>query len=96
MIFECSGLKNVSNRYEKVESVLARSYNCEWNDEVHDSFKNFVKQCEECSRLIKSITSQAERICQELNCAHIDQEKSNAEKLNREVDNLCQSARRLM
>ena len=96
MIFECSGLKNASERYEKVESIIGRSYNCEWDDEIHESFKKFVVGCEGDARSLKTINNQVERTCQELNSSHIEQEKNSAEKLNRDAINLCQNARSLL
>ena len=96
MLFDYSGLKNALERYEKAESVIERSYNCEWDDEIHDSFKKFVVACEETVKSIKIIGRQVEQICQDLNSAHIEQEKSAAEKLNREAADLCQKARSLL
>lgn len=96
MIFECSGLKNASGRYEKVESIIERSYNCEWDDDIHESFKKFVVGCEGDARSLKTINNQVERTCQELNSSHIEQEKNSAEKLNRDAINLCQNARSLL
>ena len=96
MVFDCSGLKSALGRYGEVESIIERSYNCEWDDEIHDSFKNFVVGCEENFRAIKTINSQVEQICQDLNSAHIEQEKRDAETLNREAADLCHKARGLL
>ena len=96
MIFECSGLKNASDRYGKVLTDLTNSYNCDWNDEVHASFKKFIVECEEYSSAIKYVKHQSEQACQELNSLNIDQEKSNSKKLNNDAFRLCQEARSLL
>lgn len=96
MIFECSGLKTSSEMYSKVSSVLSRSYICEWNDEVHESFKNYVQRCEECMKTLKNLASQTDRLCMDLNSLHLDQEKTEVDLLVREADALCMSARGLL
>ena len=96
MIFEYSGLKTATERYGKVESIIERSYNCEWDDEIHESFRKFVVGCEGDARSLKSINNQVERTCQELNSSHIEQEKNFAKKINRDAIDLCQTARSLL
>ena len=96
MVFECSGLKNASDRFEKMKSILANSYNCEWSDEVHESFKKFIAELEEYSSYLKSSSNNIDSVCQEVNSLHIEQEKNTAEKLNRSARELCQKARSLL
>ena len=96
MLFECSGLKTITNTYVKVASVVEHSYKCEWEDEVHDSFGKYVQQCGEQACLLKDISNKMEHICQELNALHISQEKEEIKKLNCEAEQLCGKARSLL
>ena len=96
MIFDCSDVKNVSEKYIRASSILSHSYSCEWNDEVHDSFQKYERQCGSYAQVLKNVANRADAVCRELNDLHIDQEKDAAEKLNRESEQLCQKARGLL
>ena len=96
MLFECSDLKSATDIFDKVASVLTQTYNCEWEDEVHASFKKYVQRCEDSSRSLKSLSERVDSICHHLNERNIDREKENSNKLNRAAEHLCQEARSLL
>lgn len=81
-----SEIKKCDSEYNKLLSDLSNSYNCNWNDMIHDSYLNYLKQIQDIYAEIHSINCNMNVLNKELEYLHIDEIKNETDKLCREAD----------
>ncbi len=79
------GVIKVDSEYAKVVSDVAEYYSGQWDDKVHDSYSNYVKQVQDYSQNMHEIRSKSESIIEEIRSFNID-------GLIQEADALCKEA----
>lgn len=82
---DLSSLKENDVHYEKIVAALNERFKCEWDDPVHDSYAQYVKQLQEYSKEVKTIRRKAEALVEEVEGLKVDE-------LKRKADALCEEA----
>lgn len=85
---DISPLINNDVQYRKIVEDVSKSYKCDWNDEVHDSYKAYVEQLEKSSRGLSIIRNQTEALVKEIEQLKTDDYKKTTLSLSREVDRI--------
>ena len=78
---DLTSLKANDTEYEELIRTVAEKYECEWNDEVHDSYELYIRQIQEYSRTIHMIRCKAEVIVEEIEDLNYDEMIHTAESL---------------
>lgn len=86
--FDLTQLRKNDEEYKKMTEAVLKLYQCEWNDEIHDSFLQYVNQVQEYSRRVHIVRSKAETLVKETEGLKIDEKKKRAESLCREADSI--------
>ena len=60
---------------------LQASYQCDWNDEVHESYGPYISSCKENAMAIVSAFSKGNNVCAKLNALKIDESIQQAESI---------------
>ena len=72
--------------YEKLSSAVTEHYKCAWDDAVHDSYGNYVKQVQEKTHSVRVIRCKAEELAREAEGLRIDETIQRAEALCKEAE----------
>ncbi len=81
MEFELGNIANIGNEIITSEQQINRSFNSDWNDDVHESFYEFVSSFEREAKAISDLITSFPSIVEPL-------KKVDASKLNEECENL--------
>ena len=85
MDINVDGVIKIDSEYAKLVSDVAECYSGQWDDRVHDSYSNYVKQVQDYSQNMHEIRSKSESIIEEIQSFNID-------GLIQEADSLCMEA----
>ena len=85
---DLSKIKRCDSEYNKLLSDLSNSYDCNWNDPIHDSYLNYLKQIQDIHNEIHSINYDMNVLNKELEDLHIDEVKNETDNLCREADSI--------
>ena len=66
-------LKANDSEYEDLANVIADRFECKWDDAVHESYGQYVKQVQEQSRTIHVIRCKAETLLEEIEGLNVDE-----------------------
>ena len=80
---------DIENKYRDLVESLEEKYKCNWDDEIHDSFINYVNQIRECFEAIHEIRCKMEELEQEVEELLINDIIEKSSDLCLEVDSLC-------
>ena len=83
---DLSALKNLDMEYKQITDEVSVHFNCEWDDQVHDSYRYYVKDVSECAETVHKINTRSEMIVKEVDELKIDELVKRAEELCREAD----------
>lgn len=62
-------------------NVMAQSYKCDWNDDVHASYQAYVSTCKESVNTVANEIAKCKNICETVNSLTIDADIALAETL---------------
>lgn len=79
-------LKANDSEYEELALTAANKYECEWDDEVHESYWPYINQVQERSRTIHVIRCKAEALIEELDGLNVDEMIQKAGSLCKESE----------
>ena len=82
-------LDNLTNSIEMLGDALDQlqsSFECEWDDEVHDSYEAYISKCRTAMQGIEGILDALEKNCAELNSIQPDQIVQDSEIVCAEVN----------
>ena len=82
-------LKKLTNGIETLNNSLNQlcaSFNCEWYDEVRDSYETYVLQCQSSTQGIESLIGALVKNCSELDPIEPDKIYQDAESVCVEVN----------
>ncbi len=79
-------LKNNDVAYEQIASTVSERYVCSWDDAVHDSYREYVKQVQNRAHDLRKIRCKAEELVQELEALRIDDLRKKTNYLCGEAD----------
>lgn len=86
MDFSIDNLRNSMETLTDALEQLQSSFDCEWDDEVHDSFEAYISKCRTATQGIEGILGALEKNCAELNSIQPDQIVQGAEIVCAEVN----------
>lgn len=73
-------------QFEKFVAGVESAYKCDWDDPVHDSYSQYIKQIQELSREVRDIRCKVEALEKEADALDIDGLKKRTDALCREAD----------
>lgn len=83
---DLSPMKEVDTSYSKLVDTLERSFKCDWDDAVHDTYSVYIKQMKELAEKSKKCRSRTELIEKEADDLNLDVLLKEADYLCREAD----------
>lgn len=83
---DLSPLKNNDLEYKKIMTLLSEKFNGNWDDNIHESFRLFIKQISDNADSVHRVRSKAEMLLKEINELNIDEQLKKALDLCGEVD----------
>ncbi len=81
-------LKTISDEYRIISLNVSKCYRCDWDDQVHESFRLYVSQIEKLSDAVQNIYTRTQQELNELDAMNIDDIVTEAERLCREADSI--------
>ncbi len=79
-------LKANDSEYEDLANMIADRYECQWDDDVHESYGQYVKQAQENSRAIHVIRCKSETLLEEIEGLNVDEMVQKTEALCEESE----------
>lgn len=86
MNFSLDSLKNGMGMLTDALEQLQSSFDCEWDDEVHDSYETYISKCRTATQGIEGVLGALEKNCAELDSIQPDQIVQDAENVCTEVN----------
>lgn len=81
-----SPLKNNDLEYKKIITLISEKFNGNWDDNIYESFRLFIKQISNNADSVHRVRSKAEMILKEINELNIDEQLNKALDLCGEAD----------
>ncbi len=75
-------------QYSEISQRLSDRYECEWDDDVHDSFRGYVKQVQEYAGDLKEICNRTEILNKEVEELGLDEIIQDANDLCRKAETI--------
>lgn len=86
MDFSLDNLRNSMEMLTEALEQLQSSFDCEWDDEVHDSYEVYISICRTATQGLEGIFCALEKNCAVLNSIQPDQVVQDAESVCAEVN----------
>lgn len=83
---DLSPLKNNDLEYKNIITLLSEIFNGNWDDDIHKSFRLFIKQISDNADSVHRVRSKAELILKEINELNIDEQFKKVIDLCGEID----------
>ena len=81
-----NAISPLEHSLDKIEDIYRQA---EWNDDVHNSYAKYIRECNEAKDTLKRASRQLESIMQELRCITSSNVVSDElEQISQECDNI--------
>ncbi len=87
--FDFSVLEKIDSDYRNLIKNAKDSFNCAWDDEIHDSYSKYLLALEEYGQVVHDICNQAKKLANDLDNLKIDVQIERAVILCQEADAIC-------
>ena len=84
--FDLSSLLKIDREYNKLAIDLTKSWNCDWSDAVHESYREYIKTVNGIAEDVHTIRSKSETMQKEI-------DQLNVQDLCKKSDALCLEAK---
>ena len=89
---DAQGLIKCAEEFEKTYSDLLKAYKSDWQDDVHDSYGDYVKTVRNSAENLTEIAKKTEKICDDFNSLQISSTIDESKRLCDEAMHLCDLA----
>lgn len=83
---DISALVDIDNQYRELVDRLNERFHCNWDDAIHDSYGQYVKQMQEKTDAVHEIRVNAESLVKEIEDLRVDDLSGKADSLCGEAD----------
>lgn len=83
-----SPVTKMDDRFSEISREIESNYKCDWNDNVHESYRKYVMSIQDFKEKIHSIKCKTEMIDSEIQNLNIDNIERESRTLCREADSI--------